>query len=150
MVSTNHFRGRRLSRTLRAPISPRKPHAEAAAAAPPPPPVGVRWSLTVDNGGGLAEIPEHEAVPTLIAPGEWQELGTAPGVVQYWLQVLFTDEFTPLYFFVYLDQGFGFQFAAEITSFFWDGVTPTVFGPTDWVQDFPPELGNVTASLPFP
>jgi len=150
MVSTNHFRGRRLSRTLRAPISPRKPHAAAAAAEPPPILAGVIWGCTCDNGLGPATIPVHQAFPTLISPDTWQEVGLTQEGDAYRLTIFFTDPVGPNNIAMDVEQFGSFNGEAGITDWFWDGVSTVVFGPEAW-QDFGgAPVGTLTIYLPFP
>lgn len=150
MVSTNHFRGRRLGKSLRAPISPRKPHAEAAAAEPPPVLAGLIWSCTSDVGLGVSTIPLHQAFPVDFGGGQWRESGLDQEGHGYLLIVFLDFDPNPMNVVLQIDTDIFPLQSAVITTWIWDGVTPLVLGPTAWEDGGGVPVGDITGYFPFP
>jgi hypothetical protein len=73
MVSTNHFRGRKLSKSVRAPVSPRHPHVQAAIVPPLATGCLVTFNVNAVGAGGLSTCTKTNFKLTNWAGGEWFE-----------------------------------------------------------------------------
>jgi hypothetical protein len=149
MVSTNHFRGRKLGGNLRSPVSPRRPHVDAVVVIPPPPPGFNTWDIDADFGDGPSTVASHTSAPTETSPNNWAEFGTDQQGNSFALLILYDDFNLQISTQYVVDQGSGFNVLAVIDPLTWDGVSETEFPPANWVATGMSASGTIIVKVPY-
>jgi len=149
MVSTNHFRGRRLSGGKRSPITPRPqgngpfpPHYEQASGCN-------RWCVQAAHLPDISTVPLHTAVPYFVADNNWREDGFDTDGREYHLDILWDQFSFNLNFFYLVGPLVNYDYWALQNNFPWDGRTPFTFGPYGFDPGWDWANGSITAFVKY-